>query len=143
MYIYPLCTLYIYTFTTICTPYIHLPHTSIIRPLNTLSNYSPYPCTTTTHGEVLAREGAAEPSVVESLKRLARNPGWLTRSGLSGHTFVILGAGSQVNNLLINTCRTRSGLSGHTFVILGAGSQVNNLFMNTCKQPIKQMYTTY
>ena len=27
MYIYPLCTLYIYTFTTICTPYVHHTYT--------------------------------------------------------------------------------------------------------------------
>ena len=40
--------------------------------------------------------GGAEPSVLESVKRLSKNPEWLSKKFLSSFTFAILGAGSQM-----------------------------------------------
>jgi hypothetical protein len=49
----------------------------------------------------LVDRGAAEPSALASVQRLAENPHWLSKQALSSFTFAILGAASQMG-----PCRT-------------------------------------
>ena len=44
----------------------------------------------------LVERGAAEPSVLTSVQRLAQHPEWLSKKELSSFTFAVLGAGSQM-----------------------------------------------